>query len=125
MDVIEYNGQRVYTASNRNTTVSDLARASAVSMIIDDAYFFKLDGDRNTDRLPLFDRKEVENLNSGLMVQVNEGSVIASVPIAGLDNIVGFILDTGTLGQDLSTLKGREVTAYSAYPTLLGIGINK
>ena len=121
MEVIEYNGKRVYTNLLNSATKEDLKKAKTENGSITDVYFFQLTGDRLVERID-FDRKKIENLNSGLHVEVNlSGWGVASVSIAGLDNIVKFLCDATSLGKDLSVLSGRKVKTYSSGMQLLGI----
>ena len=123
MNTIRYNGQNVYTTSNMETSFDDLDKARKKPANIIDAYFMKVDGDRNVVRQD-FDKKAVLKNNQGLHVLVNcESEGQAAVTISGLNRITGFLIDNSVLGKDLSVLKGREVTSYNSGMVLLGIGI--
>src|SRR3989344_8467431 len=105
MEVIKYQGRNVYTSSNSETTQRDLASSEARTVVVEDAYFFELDGERMPRKID-FDRDKIDKLNSGLNVEVKEGSEIGAVSIVGLERIVSFMCDLGCIGKDLSTLKG-------------------
>lgn len=123
METLNYQGQRVYTHSTNRAIVKDLQRARTGLGTILDAYFFKIGPDRTTERAE-FDRAQIEAQKVGLMVDVkSESGGQASVAIAGLDRITEFFYDTGSLGKDLSVLKGRKVTEYNTGPQILGIGV--
>ena len=131
MDVIQYNGQNVYTHSTRGTTEIHLRGAHIEIGKIVDAYIFQLErdgGGMRKDRRADFDKTEVAEERMGLMVDVESNGAQAGVAIAGLDRITQFLCDTQTLGKDLSVLKGRKVTAYynpvGMGNRLLGIGID-
>lgn len=118
-----YNGQNVYTPSNQGITRRDLSGAKREEAQIEDAYFFTVDEDRQVHRAG-FNRKEVEANRSGLMVDVNNNGVCASLAISGLDRIVDFMDDAGVFGKDLAELKGRPVTTYNRGGiSLIGISL--
>ncbi|MBR9691684.1 hypothetical protein GOV06_02765 [Candidatus Woesearchaeota archaeon] len=124
MKTFEFNNQRVYTPSNRDITEADLANAKSQEATIADAYFFQIGPGRVVERIKC-DRQKIDSEQSGLYVEISESGTHASLPIAGLERIASFLCDTGTLGEDLSVLKGREVTAYGDSIQIYGIGIDK
>ncbi len=125
MENLQYDGENVYTQSTNRVTPTELAGARTGVGSILDAYFFQIGPDRIVERVE-FDRSRVEAQQVGLMVDVkSQFGGQASVAVAGLDRITQFLYDTASLGKDLSTLKGREVTEYNAGLQLLGIGVKQ
>lgn len=115
METIKYNGENVYTQSSRNVRKEDLVGAIKREGSISEAYFFELyrddkSGFRHAKRVG-FDRAKIKTEKSGLCVVVQNPFGDASLYIAGLDRIVGFLCDSEALG-DLSVLKGKKVTIY-------------
>ncbi len=121
MDILQYGGQKVYTSSRNEATVADLAGTETIVGRITDAYFFKLTLDRDVEKTK-FDRKAIEKVNSGLMIEVGKKNNQASISIAGLERITEFLCDSEAIG-DLSTLKGRKVMEYNRGIRLLGISL--
>lgn len=125
MNTLQYNGENVYTHSTNRVAPTELARARTGVGSILDAYFFQIGPDRIVEKVE-FDRSRIEAQQVGLMVDVkSQFGGQASVAVAGLDRITQFLYDTASVGKDLSTLKGREVTEYKAGMQLLGIGIKQ
>ena len=121
MDILQYGGQKVYTSSHNKATVADLEGTETSVGRITDAYFFKLTPNKYIEKTK-FDRKAIEKVNSGLMIEVEEKNDEVSVSIAGLERITEFLYDSKAIG-DLSTLKGRKVTKYNRGIRLLGISL--
>src|SRR3989344_1040233 len=110
MNTINYNNQKVYTHSTRDTTPSDLAKSTPTDGEIRGAYFFTVDGNQNIHRTE-FNKNKVRANTSGLMVDVKFDELLnASVAIAGLERITSFLCDTGALGNVsiLPGVKGRK-----------------
>lgn len=122
MEKFDYNGRKIYTSSHNEATVADLEKAKLGFGVIEDAYFFRLTPGRFVERVE-FDIGAVERQNSGLMVNVRGRLGVASVSIAGLERITGFLVDSNAFGKDLSTLKGRPVLEFYRGISLLGIGL--
>ena len=120
MKVLKYQGRKVYTQGNTEVKTSDLTSADNRSGQLTDAYFFEVDGDRMTHKID-FDRKKVEDISSGLMVEINVKSRgTAGVSIVGLQRIVDFMSDFDCMDKNLSTLKGKRVYTYNRGMHLLG-----
>ena len=123
MEILQHNGQNVYTYSSKRNTQADLQRAETELGTIVDAYFFQIGPNRTVERVD-FDRTKIEAEQVGLMVDVkSQSGGQASVSIASLDRITQFLYDTASIGKDLSVLKGRKVTEYNAGRQLLGISV--
>jgi len=62
----------------------------------------------------------------GLMIEARTSGEVANLSITGLERITSFIHDTGVLGKDLSSLKGKNVSSYVAGGIhLIGIGVEQ
>ena len=122
MEMLQYQGQNVYTSSLNLATLQDLEKAKTGLGRVCDAYFFQLSSDRVVERVN-FNKARVDAQKVGLMVEVkSQFGGQASVAIAGLDRIIQFLYDTASVGN-LSVLKDRTVTEYTKGMQLLGIGI--
>lgn len=99
-----------------------IKRTKPTTVPIIDAYFFTLSPERDIVKED-FDKNKVSKADMGLMIDVKAPFGEAGLSISGLDEIVSFLVNTGTLGKDLSVLQGREVTAYLLGKSLYGIGI--
>lgn len=122
MKIIDYNGQQVYTPSNHDTTAEYLDKSQTSIATIVDAYFFKLDGDRNILRTG-YDRETIDKLNSGLMVQIKKkNGEQAGLSIGTSENIERFLNETQTEAAKPETLIGKKVTEYT-YGSMMVVGI--
>ena len=123
MEVLQYQGRRVYTPWPIGVTTSDLGRAEVGSGRISDAYLFELMPDHEMKRIA-FDPTKMSQRNIGLMVNARDGAAGAGISIAGSDSIDLFCQDFMCGLGDLGRLKETPVVVYrshGAVTTWIGI----
>lgn len=118
MERIPYNNQKVYTQSSIDITKKDLSKTNSEEVEVKNAYFFKIDGDRQVEEVP-FNFSAIKRNKSGLMIDIPG----ASISIAGLERICSLLCDTGANIRNLNPLKGKKVTKYWDGILVYGIGI--
>ncbi|TAL51486.1 MAG: hypothetical protein EPN86_06570 [Nanoarchaeota archaeon] len=116
-----YEGDKIVYIQSYGTD-RHIKRTKATTAPVTDAYFFTLSPERDIVKED-FDKSKVSKADMGLMIEVSVPFGEAGLSIAGQEDIVSFLVNTGTLGKDLSVLQGREVTAYVLGKSLYGIGI--
>lgn len=123
MKMIEFNGQHVYTHALNPVTMDDIKKCIPDESTIKDAYFFKFSPGKGVVKVE-YNFESVKSRENGLMVDVNLNPGQASMPIAGLEEITGFLDDNQVSPQNLSSLKDKKTIAYMNQSIrILAIGI--
>jgi len=119
---IRFNNENVYTLPAYTINESDLARSRSELGTILTGYFFVNEEDRY--KKSRFNRDAINAHQGGLLLRVRAHSAKQfRLPIYGLENITRFLIDMNALGQDISFLKEKHVTAYMHGEPLIGIGV--
>lgn len=120
MKNIEDTGsQYVYTRPGLNVDNLDLLNADKTPTHIKEAYFSQTSEDGSVRRVP-FNRMAVNREESVLTIEI----LGDSLSISGLEEIMEFMMDTGSFGNGLNSLKGRGVTKYELESQVIGIGVD-